>query len=302
MMFYPSIYFSSKLVAIAKKDQDEQIRPSEARVVSIFNVRESETNERDINIVSKYSVIFTNKVYIFLLLARVVILSINAVFTLWIPNYVTEVLKYTNKGKKTLFYCLMICCGPFTGSFCGSYLTAKVGGYSKKESVLIVLCFNIFAVMCITPSTFVDTWWMFLLFCFCFQIGGSATIPHLNQIILTSIPPRLKSKGYAIANVMSSFFGSVPSPTIYGLINDRWKPYNPRFAMRYFTCYSYVGLLWIVLATIFRYRQSDKEELFTGVKKEEVKVKGDPNALDDIHIAVDMDKKEENDKELQERN
>ena len=52
MMFYPSIYFSSKLVAIAKKDQDEQIRPSEARVVSIFNVRESETNERDINIVS----------------------------------------------------------------------------------------------------------------------------------------------------------------------------------------------------------------------------------------------------------
>ena len=72
--------------------------------------------------------------------------------------------------------------------------------------------------------------------------------------------------------------------------------------MRYFTCYSYVGLLWIVLATIFRYRQSDKEELFTEVKKEEVKVKGDPNALDDIHIAVDMDKKEENDKELQERN
>ena len=136
MMFYPSIYFSSKLVSVTQKEDKEVLRPSEARVVSIFNIRESEVNERDINVFKKYSIIFTNKVYIFLLLARVVILSINAVFQFWIPNYVTEVLGYTNKKKKTILDCMMICLGPFSGSFFGSYLTAKVGGYAKRNQFL----------------------------------------------------------------------------------------------------------------------------------------------------------------------
>ena len=151
--------------------------------------------------------------------------------------------------------------------------------------------------------TFVNTWWIFLLCCLGFQIEGSATIPNLNQIILTSIPGRLKAKGYAIANVISSMCGSVPSPMIYGLINERWKAFDPRFCMKYFTCYAYVGLLWIILATIFRYRLDDKDEKkvpFQGEKKNEVKVHGDPNALDDIQMGLEINKVEDNkDEEMQ---
>ena len=301
-MFIPSIYFSSKLVAVAKKEGDEVLRPSQARVVSIFNIRESEVNERDINVFKKYSVIFTNMVYIFLLLARVVINSINSIFVFWIPTYVTEVLGYNEKGPKTLCYCLMICFGPFTGSFLGSYFTAKVGGYEKKESVLILLIFNAIAMIALTPLGFVDTWWVFLLCCLGFQIGGSAVLPNLNQVLLTSIPQRLKAKGYAIANVVSTFIGGVPSPMFYGLINDRWKDYDKKFSMKCYTVYGYIGLVWIILAAIFRYKQDDKQgknEPFQGAKKTEVKVQGDPNALDDIQPALTIKKPSENDEENQ---
>lgn len=286
LMFYPSIYFSSKLVAVTKGQGDEQLRPSQAEVVSLFNIRESEANERDINVFKKYSIIFTNMVYIFLLLARVVILSLRAIFQFWIPNYVTDVLGFQDKPKKTFYYIQLILLGPFIGSFIGSYFTKRVGGYEKKESVLIILVFNIISVISITPMPFMDKWWAFMLCCTGYQLCGSATLPSLNQIIMTSVPSRLKAKAYAIANVVSTFCGSVPSPVVYGLVNDKMKSVDKKFCMKMFTCYSYVGLLWILLATYFRYQQdkkdSKKEPFQSNEQKQEMKARGDFNADDDL--------------------
>lgn len=72
------------------------LRPSQARVVSAFNIRYSDMNERDINVFRKYAIIFSNPVYIFTLIGRVVNLGTNIVLQLWMPNYMQEVIKDKN--------------------------------------------------------------------------------------------------------------------------------------------------------------------------------------------------------------
>lgn len=121
-LFFPNIYFSAKLIAITGKEGQELLRPSQARAVSVFNVRESEANERDLNFFKKYWIIFSNPVYIFCLLARCVINSMNSILQFWIPNYLTEVIGFQIREAKLLCYVFMICCLPFGGSFLGGKL------------------------------------------------------------------------------------------------------------------------------------------------------------------------------------
>lgn len=259
MFLIPNSYFSSKLVATSGKE-GEQLRLSQARVVSIFNVRESELNERDINFFNKYWVIFSNPVYIFALLARVVIHAMISMLVFWVPNYLSDVIKYQNREILLLCYVSMICCLPLVGSIMGSYASAAVGGYSNKHSLVIVLIFNLVACLCFYPSPYLDKWYGFLACCSLFQICGSAVIPNLNGIILSSIPGQLKAKGFAIANVAGLFLGTLPAPAVYGLLNDEYKSIDNRLSMRYFMIYSFVGLLWIIIAVIFRYRVEENNQ------------------------------------------
>lgn len=302
-MWIPNIYYSSKLVAVSSKENTERLRASDVRVVSIFNIRQSEIGERDMNFCKKYSVIFTNPIYIFCLISRVIILAINGVFTFWIPSYVTDVIKYGNKMHRTFCYCFMIVVGPALGSFIGSYLIALTGGYEKKSALLVILGFNIFATIVLTPLTFMNQWFTFLLCAFGFQVFGSAVIPSLNQIILNTIPTNLRAKGFVIANVISTFFGGVPSPVVYGLINDKWKEYDNRMPMKFFVFLQYVGLLCIIIATLCRYQKKDNDMNEPFQKKEEVvKPSADFNAMDPVQAHAQMKYENEDEgRELEEK-
>ncbi len=46
-LFIPNIFFSSKLVSISWKDWKEEIRPSQIKGRSIFNIRPSDPHDRD---------------------------------------------------------------------------------------------------------------------------------------------------------------------------------------------------------------------------------------------------------------
>lgn len=204
----------------------------------------------------------------------------------------------------------MICCLPFSGSFLGGYASKAVGGYANKHSLVVVIIFNLVACLLLSPMPFMNEWYGFLACCAAFQLGGSAVLPTLNGIILSSIPTQLKAKGYAIANVASILVGSVPAPTIYGLLNDKYKNIDKRFCMKAFTCYSFVGLFWMLIALIFRYRVDDKgskKEPFKNDSKEEPHFKvaimtGENHDLDvQMEINKDPEEDEESGMELKEK-
>lgn len=281
------------------KEGEDLLRPSQARVVSIFNVRESEVDERDLDFCRKNWIIISNPVYIFCLLARLVVNSITSVLQFWIPNYVTDVIGYQNKEIKLVCYVFMICCLPFCGSFFGSYAADAVGGYSNKHSLVIVFIIYLFAALLFAPVSYMTEWYSFLGCCAAFLVCGSAVLPSLNGIILSSIPARLKAKGYSIANVAGLLLGSIPSPIIYGLLNDRYKVIDTHFSMKYFSVYAFVGVFWIVCAVISRYsleNNNKKKPLsFNKPSTEPVKVSElNPGNQDyDVPMRIQADKIDE---------
>ena len=64
------IYFSSKLVAVTAKDGKEKIRPSQTEVGSIFNIRPSDPQDRDINVFERDKSLLTDPFFMALVWAR----------------------------------------------------------------------------------------------------------------------------------------------------------------------------------------------------------------------------------------
>lgn len=289
-LFYPNIYFSSLLFAISGKEGQELLRPSQARAVSIFNLQKSEADESDLIAFRRNWIIFSNPVYMFCLLTRCIINANITMLLIWMPNYLSEAIGYQNREVKLGCYIFMICCLPFTGSFLGGYATKSVGGYSNRHSLIIVLIFYLVACLLYAPMSLTNEWYGFLFSCGAFQLCSSAILPTLNGIILSSIPAKLKAKGYAIANITALFLGAAPSSIVYGLLNDRFKSIDPKFAMRCFSCYSFVGVICIFVATIFRYKldqTNTNQEPFTQKKEEEhLKLSDITGENHDLHIPM----------------
>lgn len=286
LLFHRNIYFSSRLVAVKAKDGKELLTPSEARICSIYNIRTSDPRERDANVFSKYSDIFTNGCYLSILYARLCITTIQAIFRTQMTGYADSVLGFKDRYKRTLVYCAMLTTGPYTGSFIGGYFTKAVGGYQKANSILIMLVFDILACIVLTPITFTDDYRIFLFNCYMFYLCGGAILPNINGIQLSSVPERLKVPAKVIASIANQAIANLPVPVIYGLINDKMKVIDKRWTFRFFTYFIYTGPIALTFAYVFRLKYGDNPEkrnpLF-GEKPKEIEVApASMNAFDDI--------------------
>ena len=294
-MFIPSIYFSSKLTVIKGKEGEELIRPSKAEYYSIYTIRESKEDERDLNFWKKHGAVLTNGVFVTLLVARIVLLAIRSVLQFFIPTYVTDVLGYTNKVPKTLIYVVMIVCNPFIGAEISGFFTSRVGGYKSKNSLYMLLMFYIMAVGLFTPGPFCTVWWHFLIFAGLFQVFGSAVLPSIGGIMNGAILESQKGSSSMINSFFSAIFATVPAPIIYGLVNDKMKDYDTHFCMKMFMAYGWLGVVMVCLAICFK--KDSGEPL---LDKKETKVGAE--ATEDINIKFDKkDKENEEGTEMKEQ-
>ena len=146
-LFIPNIYFSSKLVAVTDKEGKEEIRPSKTEVESsIFNVRNSDPHDRDVNVFERDSdphdrdvnvferdrSLLSDPFYMVLLWARCINVFLRSALQFWLVKYIIS-LGYTNKPLTTFVFAYMITCNPLIGNLIGAKLSPLFGGYYKKR-------------------------------------------------------------------------------------------------------------------------------------------------------------------------
>ena len=156
-LFIPNIYFSSKLVAVTDKDGKEEIRPSRTEVVSIFNVRNSDPHDRDVNVFERDKSLLADPFYMILLWARCINVFIRSALQFWLVKYIIS-LGYTNKPLTTFVFAYMITCNPLIGNLIGAKLSGLFGGYLKKNSLFYVLAWQLAACLAFTPAPYFEEW------------------------------------------------------------------------------------------------------------------------------------------------
>ena len=139
---------------------------------------------------------------------------------------------------------------------------------------------------------------VFIIFSWSYLFFICAAVPPESGIIIASLENNLRGDGFALSNSLLNLLGSFPPSYIYGALSDLIKRkiseeevnnythyvYSWMFCM----AYNYVGVIFILIAGIFRFRI--KGDL-SGNPEEELN-EAENIGIDTETISSEQDKKE----------
>ena len=172
-------------------------------------------------------------------------------------KYMEKVLKI-DANVRFILFALLCLLGPTSGMVFGGLICSKFGGYIKRKSMTFVIISMgaaagiSMAIACHEiPALFVITGWTFL-----FGIG--AVIPPISGIIISCLDITLRGDGFSICNLLNNLIGSFPSSYVYSLLVDGFEKEQEeeryRYAWMITMGYNFFGLLYVIIAGIFRFR------------------------------------------------
>ena len=222
-----------------------------------YELVEDENNKKfkNLSFINKLKLIITNKCFMFSCMTRAIIFFIFKIIHIYLKKYSFEALNYTDELNFFYYYSLTTILAPFLGSLIGGTICFKfLGGYESKNSIWIIIFFGNVAAIFITLSRISINFYYLIVYIFGYFFSISAFSPTLSGYIINSVNEELKGFGSSFDSLIINILGKLPSPIIYGMINDKYKKDNPKFAWNKSLMLYYIGLFFIYLTCFFKWR------------------------------------------------
>ena len=223
---------------------------------------------KSLSIISKLKMVFFNQCFIFSSLSKAIIFYIFEIIYVYLKKYAFEALNYTDEIKFFYYYGLTTILAPSLGGLIGGAISNKFfGGYESKKSVWVIIFFGTIAVIFVSFVRASTSFNSLIIFIFGYFFSVSAFLPTISGYIINSLNKEMKGFGSSFDNLLTNLF-ELSSPIIYGLINDKYKEEDPRYAWNKSLIIYYVGMIFIFLACFYKWKINNKK---TKVKKDVVK-------------------------------
>jgi len=259
ILFFDKLYFSEKFVLIDDYKGKEKEKTEEEKNAKLINF-------------SNLGKIICNKIFLFSSFCNSVAFFGIGVVQYYGNKYMEFVLEIGDSVRFVLFGILCLF-GPTTGMVFGGIICSKMGGYIKSKSMtFVILCMAIASIISMfiacheIIALFIITGWSYL-----FAIGAS--IPPISGIIISCLDNNLRGDGFSFCNLVLNLVGSFPSSYAYSILCDAFENKGTKEKYKYAWMitmgYNFVGLLFVIIAGIFRFRikgdlsedKKDEEEL-----------------------------------------
>ena len=207
----------------------------------------------------KIKFILSNKIFICTILYKSINQFILSGLTFWLTDYLENILGEKNSFQRLYVYIEAIVIGPIIGIALGGFLGSLTGGYEKKYSVLGIFILQAIAVGFSIFVPLVNNINLFALILAMFNAFMSSVIPVNTGLILWTLPKNLKGIGNGLGNLITTILGKFPSPFLYGYIQYLFNDYNKRIGMHFLMKFSFIGEIFLALATFYRFKNNFSE-------------------------------------------
>ena len=219
---------------------------------------EDSLTENNASILSNFGKMLCNKLFLFTTLANSVTFFGISIVQYWGDQYMEKVLEIEKKKRFVAFACLCLL-GPILGTLFGGVVCSNLGGYGKRKTmvfiIILVLIASIFSeitALFTVPMAFIALSWFFLFF-----ICG--TISPESGIIISSLDSSLRGDGFSLCNCILNLIGNFPASYVFSLLLDFFEEKvgeykNYRYAWGFSMSYNFIGLLFIIIAGIYRFK------------------------------------------------
>jgi len=87
----------------------------------------------------------------------------------------------------------------------------------------------------------------------------SAFLPTISGYIISSLHKELKGFGSSFDSLITNVCGKLPSPIVYGIINDKYKNIDPKYAWNKSLMIYYIGTIFIYLTCFFKWIMNSRK-------------------------------------------
>ena len=241
-------YFSEKFVLLEDNLGKEEVK--------------KEQNEKLINM-KNIGKIICNKLFFFTTLSNSVSFFGMGIVQYWGDKYMELVLKIDTTIRFILFSTLCLL-GPILGILFGGIVCSKLGGYNKRRAMTFTILLLIIASSTSSLITIGNNTYVFVIFTLVYLFFICAAIPPESGIIIASLDNNLRGDGFSLCNSLLNLIGSFPSSYAFGALLDFYETQLDREEVNNYkhyinsmiTCmaYNFVGVIFIIIAGIFRFR------------------------------------------------
>ena len=260
---------------IEKENNEENNEKDENKQKLINNKDENEIKKdsllKNISIINKLKVVFYNRVFIFSCIAKAIIFFIHEIIFIFFKIYTFEALHYDDEIKFFYYYSITTIAAPSLGGLIGGAICNKFfGGYESKKSIWVVIFFGTLSVLFIVFVRVAIQFNKLIVFVFGYFFSASAFLPTLSGYIINSLSKDLKGFGSSFDNLITNLF-VLSSPILYGLLNDKYKTVDPKFAWNKSLLIYYFETIFIYLACFFKWKTNNKKVKVKSIVKKTMK-------------------------------
>jgi len=246
--------FEEKEIDVNNNDKKEKL---------IYDHQTNEEHEtlKIISNFDKFKTVISNQCFIFSSLSRACLYFTFQIIHTFLKKYTFEALNYNNEITFFYYYSLTTILAPSLGSLIGGAICNKfLGGYESKNSIWIILFFGTTAVLFITLIRIVKEFNFLIIYIFGYFFSVSAFLPTISGYIINSLHKELKGFGSSFDSLITNILGKLPSPIIYGIINDEYKKEKPKYAWNKSLMIYYLGIVFIYFSCFFKWKSSNKSK------------------------------------------
>jgi len=253
----------SKEMIKEETEKDTDVNSNDKKEKLIYDYKTEEENKmfKNLSTFSKFKIVILNQCFIFSSLSRACLFFLFKIIHVFLKKYTFEALNYNNEITFFYYYSLTTILAPSLGSLIGGAICNKfLGGYESKKSIWIILFFGTIAIFFITLARISIDFNYLIIYIFGYFFSVSAFLPTISGYIINSLHKELKGFGSSFDSLITNILGKLPSPIIYGIINDRHKKEEPKYAWNKSLMVYYLGTIFIYLACFFKWKLNDKNK------------------------------------------
>lgn len=215
------------------------------------NGNKSKNKMKEIPFCRKVKLIFSEPLFIFCVLTMSMLYFIVTFIQYWASDYMLIVLDVQDDKQRLFAFSFVCLSSPTIGLVIGGLIIDKLGGYSRKSSVIFCLisCF-----LCIVPSILIpyaDSLIKYVCFLWILLFFGAALIPPTQGIIIACLPKDIQGSGNSFSIFFFNLLGYFPGPFVYGFLKDYFKDKDdPKKGSRLAHKYTLWGVIGISVTSI----------------------------------------------------
>ena len=231
----------------------------------LINIEKKLKNKiKEISFCTKVKLIFSEPLFIFCVLTMSMLYFIVTFIQYWGSDYMLIALDVQDEKQRLFAFSLVCLSSPTIGLVIGGLIVDRLGGYSRKSSVIFCL---ICCLLCIIPAIFipfVDSLIYYVCLLWVLLFFGAALIPPTQGIIIACLPKDIQGSGNSFSIFFFNLLGYFPAPFVYGFLKDYFDDKkDPKKGSRMAHKYTLWGVMGIsvisIIITTFIRLIKDKE-------------------------------------------